>query len=136
MREVNLKLCYITQFLVPNICRKLKSPYLCNVFFIVLDLRLTKVGARRCSFFYVRTFPKSLKKCKSNPKNLKNMLNNILFLLFYLQIPKKSVPLHCVFHSIRFKVNKGWSKALLLFLCPYLSHRLLISKKMTIFAPK
>ncbi len=23
------------------------------VFFIVLDLRLTKVGARRCSFFYV-----------------------------------------------------------------------------------
>ena len=26
------------------------------------------------------------------------------------------VPLHCVFHSIRFKVNKGWSKALLLFL--------------------
>jgi hypothetical protein len=22
------------------------------VFFIVLDLRLTKVGARRCSFFY------------------------------------------------------------------------------------
>jgi hypothetical protein len=25
--------------------------------------------------------------------------------------------LHCVFHSIRFKVNKGWSKALLLFLC-------------------
>ncbi len=30
------------------------------------------------------------------------------------------VPLHCVFHSIRFKVNKGWSKALLLFLCLYL----------------
>jgi hypothetical protein len=25
------------------------------------------------------------------------------------------------FHSIRFKVNKGWSKALLLFLCPNLS---------------
>ncbi|GFH97830.1 hypothetical protein IMSAGC004_00213 [Bacteroidaceae bacterium] len=29
-------------------------PYLCIVFFIVLDLRLTKIGARRCSFFYVR----------------------------------------------------------------------------------
>ncbi len=28
----------------------------------------------------------------------------------------KSVPLQCVFHSIRFKVNKGWSKALLLFM--------------------
>ncbi|EFI39341.1 conserved hypothetical protein [Bacteroides sp. 3_1_23] len=28
--------------------------YICHViFFIVLDLRLTKVGARRCSFFYV-----------------------------------------------------------------------------------
>jgi hypothetical protein len=25
------------------------------VFFIVLDLRLTKVGARRCSFFYAHT---------------------------------------------------------------------------------
>jgi hypothetical protein len=36
-----------------------------------------------------------------------------------LQIQIKPVPLHCVFHSIRFKVNKGWSKALLLFLCPY-----------------
>jgi len=29
------------------------KPYICTViFFIVLDLRLTKVGARRCSFFY------------------------------------------------------------------------------------
>ncbi|MBD9352038.1 hypothetical protein DWZ34_12645 [Phocaeicola plebeius] len=27
--------------------------------------------------------------------------------------------LYCVFHSIRFKVNKGWSSAELLFLCPY-----------------
>ena len=34
---------------------------------------------------------------------------------------QKAVPLQCVFHSIRFKINKGWSKALLLFLCPYLS---------------
>ena len=42
----------------------------------------------------------------------------MLFKLFYLQISLKAVPLHCVFHSIRFKVNKGWSKALLLFLCP------------------
>ena len=42
-------------------------------------------------------------------------------MLFYLQITEKAVPLHCVFHSIRFKVNKGWSKALLLFLCPYVS---------------
>ncbi|THG68194.1 hypothetical protein E5981_06145 [Bacteroides faecichinchillae] len=30
-------------------------------------------------------------------------------------ISKKSVHLQCVFHSIRFKVNKGWSTAVLLF---------------------
>ena len=35
-----------------------------------------------------------------------------------LQISQKCVPLQCVFHSIRFKVNKGWSKALLLFFLP------------------
>ncbi len=34
-----------------------------------------------------------------------------------LLLSKKCVPLHCVFHSIRFKVNKGWSTAVLLFLC-------------------
>ncbi len=39
--------------------------------------------------------------------------------MLYLEISKKSVPLQCVFHSIRFKVNKGWSTAVLLFLWPY-----------------
>ncbi|KAA5295176.1 MAG: hypothetical protein EGQ58_17185 [Phocaeicola dorei] len=48
------------------------------------------------------------------------MLENIIFFLLNLQISIMFVPLHCVFHSIRFKVNKGWSKALLLFLCLYL----------------
>ena len=43
------------------------------------------------------------------------------FYLLYLEISRKSVSLQCVFHSIRFKVNKGWSTAVLLFLCPYLS---------------
>ncbi len=46
------------------------------------------------------------------------MLNNTIFRLFYLQIRQKAVHLQCVFHSIRFKVNKGWSKALLLFFMP------------------
>ena len=46
------------------------------------------------------------------------MFNNILFYLDNLQISLKSVSLQCVFHSIRFKVNKGWSKALLLFFMP------------------
>ncbi|OUO83339.1 hypothetical protein B5F71_03335 [Bacteroides sp. An269] len=36
-----------------------------------------------------------------------------------MHISQKSVPLQRVFHSIRFKVNKGWSTAVLLFLCPY-----------------
>ena len=45
----------------------------------------------------------------------------MLFCLDYLLISQESVSLQCVFHSIRFKVNKGWSKALLLFLCPYVN---------------
>ena len=30
-----------------------------------------------------------------------------------------TLPLQCVFHSIRFKVNKGWSTAVLHFFCYY-----------------
>ena len=48
----------------------------------------------------------------------------MLFLLDNLQIYQKSVSLQCVFHSIRFKVNKGWSTAVLLFLCPYVKDEL------------
>ena len=44
----------------------------------------------------------------------------MLFFLDNLLISQESVSLQCVFHSIRFKVNKGWSKALLLFLCLYI----------------
>ena len=45
----------------------------------------------------------------------------MLFFLDNLQIYQKYVSLQCVFHSIRFKVNKGWSTAVLLFLCSYVS---------------
>ena len=48
----------------------------------------------------------------------------MLFFLDNLQIYQKSVSLQCVFHSIRFKVNKGWSTAVLLFLCPYVKDEL------------
>ena len=41
------------------------------------------------------------------------------FYLDYLQISRKSVHLQCVFHSIRFKVNKGWSTAVLLLVQRY-----------------
>ncbi len=43
----------------------------------------------------------------------------MLFKSERLRISQYSVPLHRVFHSIRFKVNKGWSTAVLLFLCLY-----------------
>ena len=46
----------------------------------------------------------------------------MLFFLESLSMSQKSVHLQCVFHSIRFKVNKGWVKALTLFLCPYVSN--------------
>ena len=85
-------------------------------------------------FFY--PYPKyPLFAVNSNRFESKNMLKNIIFHPFYLQIRQKAVPLHCVFHSIRFKVNKGWSKALLLFLCPYVPVCLRASKKMTNIAP-
>ena len=48
----SIKPCYKMLRFAPEIWRYAESPYLCSVFFIVLDLRLTKVGARRCSFFY------------------------------------------------------------------------------------
>jgi len=44
------------------------------------------------------------------------MLYNIKFKGKLLQIQKTAVLLHQVFHGIRFKVNKGWVKALTLFL--------------------
>ena len=50
--------------------------------------------------------PSIIKKCKSGLSIFKNMLKNIIFRSIYLQIHPKAVPLHCVFHSIRFKVNK------------------------------
>ena len=50
------KSCYKTYFFSWKICRLKFTPYLCIVFFIVLDLRLIKVGVQRYSFFYVRMY--------------------------------------------------------------------------------
>ena len=47
--------CYKNTYISLIIWKYAEYPYLCTVFFIVLDLRLTKVGARRCSFFYAFT---------------------------------------------------------------------------------
>jgi len=58
----------------------------------------------------------------------------MLFNLFYLQINQKSVPLHCVFHSIRFKVNKRLEQSVAPFFMPIPLINLQKSKKMTNFA--
>ena len=39
---ISIKPCYKEPHFAPKIWRQPKSPYLCSVFFIVLDLRLTK----------------------------------------------------------------------------------------------
>ena len=58
----------------------------------------------------------------------------MLFFLDNLQIYQMSVSLQRVFHSIRFKVNKGWSKALLLFLCLYASSLFDINQQNSLFS--
>ena len=56
----------------------------------------------------------------------------MLFYLDYLLISQESVSLQCVFHSIRFKVNKGWSTAVLLFFALYFPFCLMLSGKGTV----
>ena len=58
----------------------------------------------------------------------------MLFFLDNLLISQESVSLQCVFHSIRFKVNKGWSKALRLFLCLYASSLFDINQQNSLFS--
>ena len=50
-----IKTCYKAYIFISFACLFPESPYLCIVFFIVLDLTLTKVGVQRYSFFYVHT---------------------------------------------------------------------------------
>ena len=57
----------------------------------------------------------------------------MLFFLDNLLIPQESVSLQRVFRSIRFKVNRGWSKALLLFLCLYVSFLFDINQQNSLF---
>ena len=52
-----------------------------------------------------------------------------------LWIRQKAVPLHQVFHGIRFKVNKGWVKALTLFLYLYVTSSLIHKKKTHVTHP-
>ena len=47
-----LNLCYRTYFFSWIICRFIRSPYLCNVFFIVLDFKVNKGWSTAVLLFY------------------------------------------------------------------------------------
>ena len=78
---------------------------------------------------YTKTGVKSVYECKDagnvRIKYVKYYYIQAFFYHLLLTISRKAIPLHRVFHSIRFKVNKGWGKALPLFLCPYITYDLL-----------
>ena len=63
-----LNLCYKTQFLGRNTCQFTKSPYLCIVFFIVLDFKVNKGWSTAVLLFLCLQFRLSRKKRKSFPK--------------------------------------------------------------------
>ena len=59
-------------FFRQNTCKKAENPYFCIVFFIVLDLRLTRLGYSGIPFF----MPKSLETGKHTHHNrLKTMIS-------------------------------------------------------------
>ena len=59
-----LNLCYKTQFLGGNTCQFTKSPYLCIVFFIVLDFKVNKGWSTAVLLFLCLQFRLSRKKLK------------------------------------------------------------------------
>ena len=169
-----IKQCYKREIFLLFACRYMKSPYLCIVFFIVLDLRLTKVGVQRYSFFYAHTFTSSsqpaftslflrsgihsgfLSLPGSKPDDAKisgRRCHKIVrsLKLNYAVVEAESCgrfqpPLHAIlkkyysrekkyfsvcrstkspylctvfFIVLDLRLTKGWSTAVLLFLCPY-----------------
>ena len=64
-----------------NMFYNIKINYLCTVFFMVLDLRLTmKIGCRDDNLFFFIEVPKSICKLLISEK----LTNLTLFTLFYL----------------------------------------------------
>ena len=53
----SIKPCYKIRYLSLKIWRYAESPYLCNVFFIVLDLRLTKDWLSGIDSLFLCFFP-------------------------------------------------------------------------------
>ena len=54
---ISIKPCYKTHCFFRKIWRYAESPYLCNVFFIVLDLRLTKDWLSGIDSLFLCSFP-------------------------------------------------------------------------------
>ena len=81
-------------------CIFLKKYYLCIVFFIVLDLRLTKVGTRRSPFFLL---------CRKHPFLFRFMLNiqNNKYKVANKAKRYKSILYICIdLNNINFKTKK------------------------------
>ena len=80
-------------------------------FSVVFRLHLACVG---CRISKTNGAPSFFDLCQENATFCNK---NITFLG---HIPQKRIYLHRVFHSIRFKVNKDWTTAVVLFSCPFL----------------
>ena len=81
-----------------NTCKKAENPYFCIVFFIVLDLRLTRLGYGGIPFF----MPKSLETGKHTRHNrLKTMISVLHINFVHLG---KSVHVHNVPRQLFFKI--------------------------------
>ena len=55
-------------FLRQYACKKAENPYFCIVFFIVLDLRLTRLGYGGIPFFMPKSLEKGKHTCHNHPK--------------------------------------------------------------------
>ncbi len=76
-----------------------------------------------------------INKCFKHSQNFKLCYKNTCKRAQNLHNSRKSVPLHRVFHSIRFKVNKRLEFSGTPFLCPYLNKKIPGPEKQVFFKP-
>ncbi len=65
----------------------------------------------------------AMRNCQTRGRSLKTCYRTYISLSQGLVIYGKCLSLHCVFHSIRFKVYKDWDTAVSLFLYPLMKTR-------------
>ena len=66
--------------------------------------------------FFLQIHYKTIDLCQES------VTNTPILLQIPCTVTKNPLPLHRVFHSIRFKVNKGWDLAKSLFLCLFVNY--------------